>query len=265
MDIQLNETCKSTTVYTFYDWHGSWELADLEAALRRTYRALRHASRFDVLHALMRGELPGLSVNKAAQGINKIQDGWLLEIVGAWLVDELPVGADGIVKRAAVGTNYTQSSSTDGQLFRETFRNAIATKKQFGNHHRFIMHLDWDDANGADTLIADGSWSSTAFEVEDATGVNPGDAVRLQLGSQFEYGTVASVDDDLITLTAPLSAIPQPGAQFLVCIGEVGLFGSADADDTPNSGTCFSRARLRYPKISERAPLVLCDMILVGV
>lgn len=265
MAIQLQETCKSTTLYTFFDWDGGWELAELEAALRRQELSLKDASRFEVLQALMQGRLESTHVKKAAQGQNKIQDGWLLEIIGAWLVDELPVGADGIVKRAAVGTNYTQSSPTDGQLFRETFRNAIATKKQFGNHHQFIMHLDWDDANGADTVIADGSWTSTAFEVDDTTGINPGDAARIQLGSQFEYNTVASIDDDLITLTAPLSAIPQPGAQFLVCIGEVGLFGSADADDTPNSGTCFSRARLRYPKISERAPLVLCDLILVGV
>lgn len=263
---------KITTIYSVFEPPKGVTMPELEAELRRVSLAHRHAHPIEVMEALQQGALDRYPVRLAARGYNKIQDGWLLNTVGSHLFDALPGATptdpdfDGSIRRLAIGQNYTPPTREDGQLLREILRKEPHAFKRVGDHFKVVINLGFDDGNGAITEVeASPAPTVDGLTVDNDTGIYVGSALRIALSTGYAFTYVKTKVGTALTFETPLASVPAAGAEVLVCVGEAGIFGNADADDDPDSGTCFSRARLLYPKKEAFAPNVMGDMILVPV
>lgn len=261
---------KPTTIYSIYEPPAHVSMPELIAELRRKSRLYRDAHEIEVIEALHRGELDRYPVRLAARNHNKIQDDWLLHTVGSHLFDAMPGATptdpdfDGAVRRLAVGTHYQPPTREDGQLLREVLRKTPHSFIRVGDHHKFAINIGFTEANGALTAVeASPAPTENGVTVTDAAGIQVGDALRIALGSGFAITYVKTKSGNDLTFETPLASAPVAGAAVLVCLGEAGIFGNVGCDDTANSGTCFSRARLFYPKQSPFSPSIVGDMILV--
>lgn len=111
------------------------------------------------------------------------------------------------------------------------------------------------DPAARDITVASGSHTTTSLTVNDATDINVGDAIFVNLAVPLGYGVVIAKSGNVLTLdpAKPLPAIPVSGQWVQVCWAEIAILGNEGAGDTPNSGDPLARVILDppFPKDTE--------------
>lgn len=228
---------------------------ELVGMLRRQSRRYRGADFFDCIEAIMAGALRHVDVQALNPIKNKINEQLLDDTWGARLVNAHTAANDGILRYMAVGTNNSDPSESLPNLPNEFFRDVPLTKKHAGSQQKFILHLDFDDANlEIDTTVKAGTWSKTVFEVTDPTGFHVGAAVRVA-GSLTSFSRITAIAGDQITLdpAQPLSAVPVEDDAVNLCIGGTASYGGTDATTDLQSGHPYAISKLRIYKNADLA------------
>jgi len=228
---------------------------ELVKALRRQSRKYSGADFFDCIEAIMAGALRHVDVQTLDPIKNKINKQLLDDTWGARLVNGHTAAHDGILRYMAVGTNNTDPTEGQANLANEFFRAVPLTKKHTGSQQKFILHLDFADANlENDTTVKAGTWSKTVFEVADPTGFHVGAAIRVS-GTLTSFSRISAIAGDQITLdpSQPLLEVPLSGHDVNLCIGGTASYGGTDATATLQSGHPYAVSKLRIYKNSDLA------------
>lgn len=228
---------------------------ELLSMLRRQQRIYRQASNWECWDAILRGELQSVRLGRHRPFFNKVTRAYLDDTEGARMVNAHTSDKTGILYYLAVGTGNTEPADDDTQLLRETFRATPLEKANTSSGPKFILKLGFADGNiTTATTIAAGSWSTTVFEVDSATGFAVGDAIQVGTPTLSET-RITAIDGNQITVNGlePLSSIPLEGQAVRLMIGEAGAFGNETADTDPDTGDLFSRAQLRIIKSEDIA------------
>lgn len=262
LDQGFVDSAKVGGIWSIFSWKEKASLADIEAALRKSNARLKDADLFDVHEALINGEMPNVPVKLDCRVYNKITKALLKDTIGSRFIDNFTADKDLVVRKMAVGTDYSAPTSDQTALIRETVRKPPLSKKQVDYNSKFIIHLDFDESNGVETTIAAGGpYSTTQFDVVSAAGFAIGDAVRVQTATKYNFSRIINIAGNTITLdpSEPLDQAPLEGHTVLLCIGEAGLIGNQLED------TLFNRARLRYDKTEAKSILILGELVSVPV
>lgn len=226
---------------------------ELIAMLRRQQRIYRDASDWDCFQAVLAGEVQSVRLQKCQPRFNKVTQGYLSATEGARMTNSHTSNEDGILRYLAIGTGNTEATETDTQLLRETFRAAPYIKANTNIGPKFVLVLPFASPNiTTATTIAAGSWTTTQFNVASATGFAIGDAIRVATTPATSETRITNISGNTITVDSnePLLSIPISGQAVNLLIGEVGAFGNQAASGSANTGTLYSRARLRLLKNS---------------
>lgn len=232
---------------------------ELLQLLRREHASLRDAHPFDQWNAILQGRLGRDLIVPGPRVWNKVLTGYLKDTEGARLCNEHTSNEDGVLRYLAVGTGNVDPADDDAQLLREIYRAAPLSKKNTDSGSKFILQLDFGDANpGVATTVTAGSWSTLTFEVASTTGFAVGDAISVGTTPATSYSRIAAITPGTpgsITVDSlePLLSIPAPGQAVTLLIGSAGAFGNGLASGTINTGTMFSHSKLRIPKDSDLA------------
>lgn len=227
---------------------------ELVKMLRKQGRQYVNASFHDCIEAIIAGRLRHVEIFPQDAIQNKVNNELIRNTWGARLVNGHSAAHDGILRYMAVGTNNENPSSAQASLSNEFYRAEPLSKKNTGAQQKFILHLDFDEANlETDTTVTSAA-SSTVFTVADATGFHVNAAIRVA-GSLTSFSRVSSVSGNTITLNPdePLAFTPQNGDEVNLCIGGTASYGGTDATATLQSGHPYSISKLRIYKNSDLA------------
>lgn len=246
---------ESAGAYEVTAFRESATIPELVAEMRRQELALREAPEHEVLDALMSGRLRhvrqlGREISDQPRQFNKITDKFLEaggiadRIIGNFTSDQ-----DMVIRRLAVGTDYAATAYNAAGLVREIFRKAPLSMVRQGPNAKIYLELGLTEANPAvSAVIATGTNDTTTITVDDATGFTIGDAIRVSTSPAESFSRIIGIAGNVLSLDASdaLQFTPAIGQAVDLCIGEVGAFGHQTANGTANSGSCFSRSRLRF-------------------
>lgn len=256
---------ETKTVNHSYIAQGLWEAtpyrakatpAELIAALKRQERRYRGASDMDCIEAICRGELPVARVGPTTAVKNKITLGLRAQTWGARLLNAHTSDDTGILYYLSVGTDNTAPTESQTQLVREIFRAAPLTKAATSdNKQKFVLFLDFDDANPDVTTNLSSDGTKTQITVDSVTGFAAGDAIRVSTSPSASISRILSISGSTLNLdpTLPLAYIPLSGQAVDLCIGETGAHGNEDATSSANTGKMFARSGLAFYNSSDLA------------
>lgn len=226
------------------------------------------------------GELPremikGPAFKRKNSILEHMEDSFIERLLGTWTGGgSLDSDKSLHVKRLAIGTSSADPDDLSGgevtpapkgsdQLAREIYRAAPTERlKGTGKKAIFTLYVGPTTANPAgsdpaarDITVASGSHTTTSLTVNDATDINVGDAIFVNLAVPLGYGVVIAKSGNVLTLdpAKPLPAIPVSGQWVQVCWAEIAILGNEGAGDTPNSGDPLARVILDppFPKDTE--------------
>jgi hypothetical protein len=265
LPINLESSAGFAGIWDIFEWTEKAQVDELFADLMRQNRELREAHPMHVAEAFFRGEHRTVKPRHALRTHNKITDGLLRQTFGLRLMNDHTGTEDQVVRYIAIGSNGEEPSRDDPKLKREIFRAAPITKKADGDQYKFLILLDFDDANPpAETTITSAS-STTVITLASVTGLNEGDTIRIQKTAGYEFRVIVDITGLVVTINTAMPALPVATQTVLRCLGEGGAFGNTNATSTPESGKLFNRALLPYDKTDSKAVLVRDTIIAVPV
>ena len=232
---------------------------ELLYTLRKKIHRFKDIHPLKCFEAIFNGTLPSVSLSPYSPVSNKIMDKLIKATYPARLVGAHSPEQDMLIRWLAIGTTYTAPAGTQEQLFNEVLRKTPLTQAQDGKYAKLIMFLDFAEGNQVEAQIAAGTNNKGVITVDDATGINIGDAIRVSTAPQQSFSKVVGISGNELTMDPSEELLTDPvvGQSVLICIGEAGSFANTLATSDPNSGDMFSRVRLRYPKTSGQALFLL--------
>lgn len=227
---------------------------ELVKMLRKQGRKYLNADFHDCIEAIMRGALRHVDISPMDPLKNSINYELIRETWGSRLVDGHTAAHDGVLRYMAVGTNNADPSSGNANLANEFYRSPPLSKKNTGPQQKFILHLDFDQANLDNDTTVTSAVSTTVFTVSSITGFHTNAAIRVA-GDLTSFSRILSISGNTITLDPdqPLSQVPSPGDVVNLCIGGTASYGGTDATATLQSGHPYAISKLRIYKNSDLA------------
>ena len=220
--------------------------------------------------------------------MEKLEDTFIERLLGTWTgggtlhadksmhVKKLAIGTSSADPTALAGGEVAPPVKTNTQLAREIYR-ADPTERLKGTGKKaiFTLYVGPATANPAgsdpasrDITVASGSHTTTSVTVNDASGIQAGDVIFVNLAVPNGYSVVLSKSSNTLTLDPdkPLPAVPISGQWVQVCWAEIALFGNENTSGTANSGDPFGRVILDppFPKDEETTIGVEYQIIAAG-
>lgn len=215
-------------------------LADRDRRLAQ----VESAAEFGLWERILRGDLGRRLITAGPQAWNTVTNAYLISTEGLRLCNQHTNNEDGILRYLAVGTNAVPSAGSDTALGRETYRAEPRQRRNTTSGSKIILEIPFTAANltYAGTVAA-GSWDALHFDVDDATGLNVGDAILVGTSPAQSTTRIQAISGNSLTLAPaePLLSVPVGGESVSLQLGEFGGFGNGLATSTANTGTLFSR------------------------
>lgn len=170
----------------------------------------------------------------------------VLRIIGN-ATNELSFNGDDTKARyIAVGVNTDPTNINMTQLEKEIARLPISERYFSNTTLELAVFFNRNQGNGVQTTFVQNiiqTPGEQVFEVDDTTGFDIGDRIRVTGGVQFDFRTITGINlmANTITVQPELTVDPDPGDQVIQCWAEAATFAGTDATSAPNSGTMFNR------------------------
>lgn len=257
------------------------------------YAEYRNMDGAEFMRMFREGRLPsGITprpvLKKKNTIMEKLEDTFIERLLGTWTgggslhadksmhVKKIAIGTSSADPTALAGGEVAPPVKTNTQLAREIYRaNPTERLKGTGKKAIFTLYVGPSTANPAGSdpssrsiTVASGSHTTTSVTVNDATNIQAGDVIFVNLAVPNGYSVVLSKSGNTLTLDPdkPLPAIPVSGQWVQVCWAEIALFGNENAGDTVNTGDPFGRVILDppFPKDTETTIGVEYQIIAAG-
>lgn len=214
----------------------------LEDLRKQSYPNLslnKDADKAVLMEALRRGELKDTEHHGSMVGKNIVVDGFFTSLFAAFS----GAASNALeMKYAAIGTNGTTPTGEDTTLNAEAFRFELGVT----NTERYVLGKKYyssvflnstqGDLSAGDTTVDTGTWSTTAFDVVDASALAVGDRIEVQTPSGTRNVSIATISTNSLTVTPALPTAPVAGATVKRLWAEYGLFMGPSATSTADTG-----------------------------